>query len=53
MKKLKKISQREIRYILIFLLTGIIVSILAEKFGIVKSRVLYRLISHFLHAITR
>ncbi len=53
MKKLKKFSQREIRYILIFLLTGIIVSILAEKFGLIKSRYIYHLVNPILRSLIK
>ncbi|ELY5747383.1 hypothetical protein ACR3IL_08615 [Streptococcus iniae] len=51
MTKWKKFLNREIRYILIFILTGIVVTILSDYFGIVKSRYVYHLIRHILNTL--
>lgn len=53
MKKWQKFLKSESRYLLIFILTGIIVSILATRFGLIKSRYVYHLVNHILRTILR
>lgn len=50
-KSLNKFAKSEAKYILIFILTGLIVSFLADKFGLDKSHYTYHLVRKVLYAV--
>ena len=52
LKKLDYLVSREIKYILIFSLTGIIVTLLVNYFGISKNPMTYRIIRRGLYFIS-
>ncbi|HGD2962978.1 hypothetical protein HK297_00505 [Streptococcus agalactiae] len=50
---MKKFIRSEAKYIFIFTLTGAIVAVLAEKFGLIKSPYIYHFIRHILYSLIK